>query len=114
MNGFLVLDDLVGFGLCLAGGHELERSLVAEVLESLAGNPADVDGLDVVGAEVLGQDCALRLQFGVEAAEFTEEEKKKRSEFPSALKKVTELPIWKKTKSVITDRRKKDDGSDKQ
>ena len=35
LNGFLVLDDLLGLSLCQAGGYELELSFAAEVLAGL-------------------------------------------------------------------------------
>ena len=72
MDGFLVLDFLDGFGLSLAGGHELEGGFAAEVLELLAGIPADIDGLDVGGGEGVGSCCALALDASLEVAEVAE------------------------------------------
>ena len=72
MNRIRILDDLDGVGLLLALGHELEGGVVAEVPEVLAGTPADVDGLDVLGGEVVCGDGAFGLEFGMERAEFSE------------------------------------------
>lgn len=72
VDGFLVLDFLDGFGLCLLAGDEAEGGVVAEVAEVLAGCPADVDGLDVGCGEGVGGCCALGGQFVVEGAEFAQ------------------------------------------
>lgn len=50
----------------------------------------------------------------LEAAECTEEEQQTMRERPSALKKLAELPIWKKTKKAIGEIKKKENGSDQQ
>ena len=72
MDSIRVLDDLDGVGLLRALRNEFELGIGAEILEELAGTPADVDGLDVVGGKVLGGDCALGLEFGMERAEVSE------------------------------------------
>ena len=72
LNRFLVLDDIDGVGLCGAAGDEVELCFVAEVLELLAGRPADVDLLDVGGAEVLGLLLSLGGEFDMEVAQFAE------------------------------------------
>ena len=72
LNSIRVLDDLDGVVLHLAGGNELELSLVAEVPEILARIPADVHGLDVAGTEFLSRVCTFAAEFNTEAAEFTE------------------------------------------
>ena len=69
LDGFLVLDFLGRFGLSGAGGHKLEGGILSEVLEVLAWEPADVDGQDVVGREVFGEDSTFGLEFGIEAPE---------------------------------------------
>ncbi len=85
------------------GGSGLGLSIVKAIAESLNQRYG-----------VYNVEDGVAFWIELEAAECTEEEKKKRREFPSAIKKFAELPIWKKTKSAITDRKKKDDGSDKQ
>ena len=72
LNRVFVLDDLDGVGLCEAGRNELEGGLAAEVLELLAGFPADVDLLDVLGGELIDGASAFCLKFAVERAEVAE------------------------------------------
>ena len=72
LNGFLVLDDLDLLCLCGATGHELEGGFLTDVLEVLARLPADIDLLDVAGAEILGGSCAFGLEAGLEIAECAE------------------------------------------
>ena len=68
LNGVRILDDLDGIVLCFAVGDELEGGIVAEVLEALAGSPADVHCLDVLGREVVCSDGTLGLEFDAEVA----------------------------------------------
>ena len=72
LNSVRVLDDLDGIALHLATGNKLELGIFAEVLEVLAGGPADIHGLDVGCAEVLGGLCAFAAEFYAEASEFTQ------------------------------------------
>ena len=72
LNRVLVLDDLDCALLCSAGGYELEGGFVAEVLEVLAGCPADVHLLDVGGGEGIGRLGAFGVELHVEAAELPE------------------------------------------
>jgi len=72
LNSVRVLDDLDGIALHLATGNELELGVFAEVLEVLAGRPADVHGLDVGSAELFGGLCAFAAELDAEASEFTE------------------------------------------
>ena len=85
------------------GGSGLGLSIVKAIAESLNQRYG-----------VYNVENGVAFWIELEAAECTEEEKKKRRERPSALQKLAELPIWMKTKSAITDRKKKNDGSDKQ
>ena len=68
MNRVLVLDDLDGVGLGDEAWDELELGILTEVLEALAGSPAHIDLLDVVGIELVRGACALGLEFSVEGA----------------------------------------------
>lgn len=72
MNGVFVADHFDGVGLCHSTGNELEACLAAEVLEGFARLPADVDGLDVVGVEVVGSLGSLSLESCLEVAEVAE------------------------------------------
>ena len=72
MNGVFVADHFDGVGLCHSTGNKLEACLAAEVLEGFARLPADVDGLDVVGVEVIGSLGSLSLESCLEVAEVAE------------------------------------------
>ena len=68
LNRVFVLNDLDGIGLCDAAWNKLELGIVAEVLEALAGSPAHIDLLDILGIELVRDACALGLEFSVEGA----------------------------------------------
>lgn len=72
MNGVFVADHFDGVGLCHSTGNELEACLATEVLEGFARLPADVDGLNVVGVEVIGSLGSLSLESCLEVAEVAE------------------------------------------
>jgi len=69
LNSVLVADYLDGVGLRLAAGNQLELCLVAEVLEFLAGRPADIHSLDVAGVEVVSGLGGVAGKFAMEFAE---------------------------------------------
>ena len=72
VDGLFVLDFLDDIGQCLAGGYKLEGGLVSEVLEVLAGFPADVDGLDVGCGEGVGGHSPFGLDAWLEVAKVAE------------------------------------------
>lgn len=69
LDSFLVLDFLEAVSLVEAAGDELEGRVLTEVAELLAGRPAHVHVLDVLGGEVVASGGTLGHQFDVEVAQ---------------------------------------------